>query len=88
MRLMLICTWEPHQRDEYAKQRLEKGRMTPEGIKVISEYVAVAGSKQIVVVEADDAVKCFEWGNLWNHLAKVEAFPVVEVKDDMMTQIE
>ncbi len=88
MKFIIISTWEPHQRDKYAQKRLEKGRMTPEGIKVLSEWLDTSGGRQVVLMEADSALECYNWSNHWNDLAKFESFAVVEVKDDMLTQVE
>lgn len=88
MRFIAIATWEPQQRNAYAKKRLEKGRMLSGGIKVLNEWLDTQGGRQIVLFDADSAMDCFNMANNWNHLARIESFPVVEVKDDKMTQIE
>jgi len=87
MRFIVIGTWEPHRRNEYAKRRMEKGRMAPKGMKVLCEWLDVSGGRQLVLIEADSALECFQLATKWNDIARFECFPVVEVKDDKMTQI-
>ena len=84
---MAIATWDPHQRNEYAARRMENGRMTPKGIKVISEWLDSSGGRQILLYESDSAMDGFKWSNHWSDLGKFETFPVVEIKDDKATEI-
>jgi len=87
MKFIGIGTWEPQHRDAYASKRMEKGRMLPEGIKVIGEWLDVSGGRQIILFEADSAMDCFMWANHWNKIASIESFPVIEVKDDKATEL-
>jgi len=87
MKYITIATWEPHQRDELFKRRMENGRMVPEGIKVISEWVDTQGGRAVWLYEADSAMEKFKWGNRWSDINKFDSFPVLEVKDDKATQL-
>lgn len=87
MKFMIVRTWEPHESVKIAKRRLEKGRMVPEGVKVIGEWLATAGGRQFALIDADSDVACWNWCLRWNDLGKNESFNVVEVKDDKATQI-
>lgn len=87
MRFMLIQTWEPQQRDQIAKKRMENGRLAPDGIKVLGEWLDASGGRQIMLFEADDALSCIKWSNRWSNLGKFECFPVVEVKDDKAREV-
>ena len=82
MKFITIATWEPHQRDELVKRRTETGRMLPEGIKIIGEWVDVSGGKAISLYEVDSALEGFKWSYNWSDIHKLESFPVLEVKDD------
>jgi len=85
--LMILGTWDPEQRDGIYKQRFEKGRMFPDKVKVIGEWLDMAGGRQWLLVETDDAIACFQGANLWSNLGNYEAVPVVEVQDDKGTKI-
>ena len=87
MKFITIASWEPHQRDELVKRRMENGRMAPKGIKVISEWVDVLGGRAVWLYEADSAMEGFKWSNRWSDINKFESFPVVEVKDDKGSQL-
>lgn len=87
MKFIVIHTWEPHERNEIGKRRLEKGMMLPKGIKILNEWLDVSGGRQIVLFEADSAKECFKWSINWGDLGKYESFAVVEVEDDKATKI-
>lgn len=87
MKFLLIHTWEPYERNEIAKRRMENGLMTPKEIKVVSEWLDTQGGRQIILFEADSAKECFKWSINWGDLGKYESFPVVEVEDDKGTKI-
>ncbi len=87
MRFMLIQTWKPENRDEIAKKRMECGRMAPDGIKVLGEWLDASGGRQIILFEADSSMDCIKWSNHWSNLGKAECFPVVEVKDDKAREV-
>ena len=87
MKFMIVRTWEPHEGAEIAKRRTEKGRMTPEGIKVLGEWLATAGGTQFLLIETDSDMASWNFYLRWADLGTNESFNVVEVKDDKMTQL-
>ncbi len=87
MRFMIVRTWEPHESAEIAERRMEKGRMTPEGIKVLGEWLATDGGTQFLLMEADSNMPSWKWCLSWGDLGKNRSFHVVEVKDDKATQL-
>ena len=87
MKFMLISNWDPQNRDEFAKRRMENGRMVPKGINIISEWLDASGGRQVLLYESDSAMDSFKWSNRWSDLASFECFPVVEVKDDKATEM-
>jgi len=87
MKFLVIHTWEPHERNEIAKRRMESGMMAPKGIKIVSEWLDTQGARQIILFEADSAKECFKWSVNWGDLGKYDCFPVVEVEDDKATKI-
>jgi len=87
MKFITIATWEPHQRDELVKRRMESGRMSPKGIKILGEWVDVLGGRAVWLYEVDSAMEGFKWSNRWSDINKFESFPVLEVKDDKGAQL-
>jgi len=87
MKFMIVRTWEPHESAEIAKRRMEKGRMAPEGIEVIGEWLATGGGTQFLLIDAASDVACWNWSLRWGDLGNNESFNVVEVKDDKATQV-
>ncbi len=87
MKFMIVRTWEPHESVEIAKRRMEKGRMAPEGIKVLGEWLATDGGTQFVLIEADSDMACWNWSFRWGDLGENRSFNVIEVKDDKGTQL-
>lgn len=87
MKFMVVRTWEPRESAEIAKRRMEKGRMAPEGIKVLGEWLDTDGGTQFVLMEADSNMACWTWYLRWADLGKNQSFSVVEVKDDKGTQL-
>jgi len=87
MKFITIATWEPQQRDELFKRRMENGRMVPKGIKVINEWVDTQGGRAVWLYEVESAMEGFKWANRWSDINKFESFPVVEVEGDKGTKI-
>jgi len=87
MKFIIVRTWEPHENAEIAKRRMDKGMLVPEGIKVLGEWLATAGGKQFLLIEAASDVACWNWSLRWGDLGKNESFNVVAVTDDKATQI-
>jgi hypothetical protein len=86
MRFMAIWTWEPEQRDPMYQKRTTEGRLLPEGIKPISEWLDVQGGRGFFLCECEDTMAIWSACNNWNNIAKWDVFPVVEVQDDKATK--
>jgi Domain of unknown function (DUF3303) len=87
MRFMVMGTWNPEQRNDLYKHRVEKGRMIPDNTKVVGEWLDIGGGRQWVVVETDaNVVDCFLWASRYSNLCDYEIVPVVEVQDDKGTK--
>jgi hypothetical protein len=54
---MSVYTYEPTQREEIIKRRLEEGLSTPEGIKLIGQWSNASGGRVFTLFEADDPFK-------------------------------
>lgn len=87
MRFMIIGTWEPWQREEVVKKRMESGRLLPEDVTVLGEWLDVSGLRSVWLLEADSQMQFFKWSLHWSNLCKYEIFPVVEIKDDKSEHI-
>ena len=73
-----IGTWGPEKRDEITKRRMEKGTMRPEGVKLLGEWVDLAGGRVVALDEGDDpaalALACYAW----NDIMCLDSFPVMD----------
>jgi hypothetical protein len=54
-----------------------KGRMTPEGLKYLSSYVAADLSRCFQLMETDDVALLQKWAAEWSDLMSFEIIPVV-----------
>ena len=87
MRLILIGTWDPEHRDKIVNKRLENGRLAPQGITVLNEWLDATGGRTVWLIEADSSRECFKWSLHWSDMCHFEIFPVVEVQDDLAREI-
>jgi hypothetical protein len=83
MLFMNIYTFEPGQRNETIKRRLERGTVVPEGIKVIGEWSALGGGRGFMVFEAQDPKVMLGAFMAWSDLIKFETFPIIETEEIM-----
>ena len=81
MLFMAIYTWEPEKGLEIQKRRLEQGRMTPEGMKVVGEWSAIGGGRTFLLVEVDDPTVALAASAAWSDLGKVDPIPVIETEE-------
>jgi hypothetical protein len=81
MLFMAIYTWEPEKGPEVQKRRLEQGRMTPEGMKVIGEWSAIGGGRTFLLVDVADPTLALAASGAWSDLGKVEPIPVIETEE-------
>ena len=81
MLFMTIFKFEPENRDELVKRRSEKGRMIPEGIKIIGEWSCVKGGQVFRLVETDDPQAMTAASFAWSDLGKFEIHPAIETEE-------
>jgi hypothetical protein len=80
MLFMDIYTWEPGQRDELIKRRMEKkGNALKDGVKKIDEWFDVGGGRGFLLIESDDPQAAIQSTLEWSDLMKMEIVPLVEV---------
>jgi uncharacterized protein with GYD domain len=83
MLFMTIYTYEPGQRNEIVKRRLERGTVVPEGVKVIGEWSYIGGGRGFMVLEAQDPKVIMATTLAWSDLIKFETLPVMETEEVM-----
>ncbi len=83
MLFMTIYTWEPGQRNEMVKRRLQKGRLIPEGVKVLGEWTDLGGGRGFLLMEANDPKALILGSRAWSDLMKMEAIPVIDTEESM-----
>ena len=82
MLFMSIYTWEPENRDEIIKRRVEKGSMVPEGVEIIGEWTDLGGSRGFTIYETP--MPTIDWTLAWSDLMKIEVVPIVDLEKDVM----
>lgn len=83
MLFMDIYTWEPGQRNELLKRRMEQGMSLPEGVKVLGEWTDLGGGRGFLLVELNDPKAAITATMAWSDLMKIEAVPVIVTADLM-----
>jgi hypothetical protein len=81
MLFMSVYTYEPTQREEIVKRRMEEGLSTPEGIKLIGQWSNASGGQVFTLFEADDPLVLAQWSNPWNNLGNLETFIVIDTEE-------
>ena len=81
MLIMDIITWEPARSEEVIKRRGEE--KIPEGIKVLGEWVDIAGGRAFRLAEVPDPKLLFAMTSFWIGLSKKELVPVMEGEEMM-----
>jgi hypothetical protein len=81
MLFMTIYTYEPGQRNEVIKRRLERGTPTLEGLKVVGEWIYLGGHKGFMLFEANDPKVLLGMTLAWSDLMKFETVPVMEAEE-------
>ena len=80
MLFLNIYTWEPGQRDELIKRRMEKkGNALKDGMKKIDEWFDIGGSRGFLLLEGDDPKAAIQSTLEWSDLMKMEVVPLCEV---------
>jgi hypothetical protein len=83
MLFLNIYTWEPGQRNEVLKRRLEKGIALREGVKLVGEWTDLGGGRGFLLVESNDPKACMASSRAWSDLMKMEIVPVIATADLM-----
>jgi hypothetical protein len=81
MLFMTIYSYEPGQRKEIFKRRLERGTEAQEGIKIIGEWSYLGGHKGFMLFEANDPKVIIGMTMAWSDLMKFETVPVLETEE-------
>ena len=81
MLFMNIYTWEPGQRNELLKRRIEKGMALSEGVKMVGEWTDLGGGRGFLLFESNDPKACMTSTMVWSDLMKMEPVPVIETAD-------
>ncbi len=79
MLFMDIWTWEPEKRREVQKRWTEF--KYPEDMKVVGEWLDLAGNRIFVLYEVDDPRTMLTANDMWLDIAKVDSVPVMEAKE-------
>lgn len=80
---MSIYTYEPGKRNEIIKRRLEKGTGAAAGVKVVGEWIALAGHRGFMLFEAEDPKAVMATTLVWSDLLRFESVPVMEAEEVM-----
>ena len=80
MLFISIYTYEPENRDEILKRRVES-LFTPEGAKLHGQWSYTAGGRVFSLFELDNALVAAQWSQAWNDLGKFEVYPVVDTDE-------
>lgn len=83
MLFMSIYTYEPGKRNEIIKRRLEKGTGAAAGVKVVGEWIALAGHRGFMLFEAEDPKAVMATTLVWSDLLRFESVPVMEAEEVM-----
>lgn len=81
MLFMDMWTWEPEKRDEVERRAAEW--KSPEGMKVINEWIDLTGGRVFLLYEVDDPGVLLAANANWTDIAKVETVPVMDVEEAM-----
>jgi uncharacterized protein DUF3303 len=81
MLFMSTYTYEPGQRNEIVKRRLEKGTGAQEGLKIIGDWFYLGGHKGFMLIEASDPKAMLGMTMAWSDLMKFDTVPVMEIEE-------
>ena len=80
MLFMGIFTWEPEQRNEIIKRRMQ-GQALPEGVKGIGEWVELGGGRSFRLIDVSDAKLALASALPWTDIGKLEMIPVMDSEE-------
>jgi hypothetical protein len=83
MLVMTVFMWDPADRDDVLKRRMEKGAMAPAGMKILGEWVDVSGGRVFRLSEVKDAKTMMAGTLSWSDLGFVDSSPVLETDEVM-----
>lgn len=83
MFFMTIFTYEPSNRTEVLRRRMEQGDMVPAGMTVHAEFSAIGGGKVFRIVEVDDEKLALQAVTAWADLGHIEIIPVINTEEAM-----
>ena len=83
MQFMVIFNYEPQNRDEIVKRRMEKGALIPDGVKTMGEWTGIGGGRVFRLVEATDSAAMMQGIMAWGDLGKFEVYPVMDSESVM-----
>ena len=81
MKFMVVETFRNQDAKAIYRRLREKGRMMPDGLKVVSSWVAADLGRCFQLMETDDITLLQRWITCWSDLMAFEIVPVVEGKD-------
>lgn len=80
MLFMAIFNFDPENREELVKRRLE-GNRSPEGIKIVGEWIDFAGGRVFRVFETSETAHLAVAAYAWSDLGYAEVIPIIKTKD-------
>ena len=80
MLFMCIFTWEPEQRNEIIKRRMQ-GQALPEGVKSIGEWVELGGGRSFRLIDVPDAKLALAGALPWTDIGYLEMIPVMDSEE-------
>jgi len=83
MLFMTIYTWEPGQRSELLKRRIDKGMELRDGVKVLGEWTDLCGGRGFMLLESSDSKALIGATMAWSDFMKIEAVRVIETTEIM-----
>jgi hypothetical protein len=81
MVFMVVETFRNQDTKAIYRRLRERGRMTPDGLKFVSSWVAADLGRCFQLMEADDITSLQRWTASWSDLIAFEIVPVVSGKD-------
>ena len=84
MLLITMYTWEKDKRNEIIQRRLEHGRMTPEGVKVLGEWTGISRNVGFMLFETDDPKLITKANLVWSDILNIENLIVLDTEKDLL----
>ncbi len=80
MLFMTVFTYEPHDRNEVIRRRVEKGAIIPKGVTLLGEWSHVGSGRVFRLIDVENADLLPQATMPWTDIGSVEVYPVVEVE--------